>query len=53
MEIFFFLDSREEKSESEFPLNSLILDVNLSLPFGVVEEAEEKLRLAVQAHGML
>lgn len=34
-------------------LNSLILDVDLSLLFGIVGKAEEKLRLALQACGTL
>lgn len=48
---FFFLNHMN--NTSEFHLNFLTLDVDLSLLFGFVGEAEEKLRLAVQAHGTL
>lgn len=46
---FFFSSATARPRVSEFPLNSLILDVDLSWLFGFVGKAEEKLRLAVQA----
>lgn len=41
----------ERTEVNEFTLNSFILGVDLSLLFGFIGKAEEKLGLAVQAHG--
>lgn len=50
---FFSQPQGEQKWVSDFPLNSLILDVDLSLLFGFVGKAEEKPTLAAQAQGTL
>lgn len=47
----FFSSVTGRTKVSEFTLNVFILGVDLSLLFGFVGKAEEKLGLAVQAHG--